>query len=122
MLVRGYDGNKLPIRRNVVAASRGAKIGITLVVLGIVLVGVLFVVDRIAAGVAEDRITEETKAQLAANDVKYEGEPQVAITGFPFLTQVVAGEYKKITISLTKPELNKVKLDTLTVEARSVKA
>jgi hypothetical protein len=105
-----------------VAASRGAKIGITLVVMGIVLVGVLFVVDRIAAGAAEDRITEETKTQLAANEVKYEGEPQVAITGFPFLTQVVAGEYKKITISLTKPELKKVKLDTLTVEARSVKA
>jgi hypothetical protein len=105
-----------------VAARRGAKISITLVVLLIILVGVLAVVDRVAAGVAEDRITKETKAQLAANDVKYEGEPRVKITGFPFLTQVLGGEYKKITIGLDKPQLNNVKLDTLTVEARSVKA
>ncbi|WP_433613103.1 LmeA family phospholipid-binding protein [Dactylosporangium sp. CA-139114] len=103
-------------------ARRGAKIGIVLVVLAIILVGVFVVVDRIAAGAAEDRITQETKAQLAAKDVKYEGEPKVHITGWPFLTQVLAGEYKKITISLTKPQLNNVKLDTLTVEARSVKA
>jgi hypothetical protein len=105
-----------------VAASRGAKIGIVLVVLAIILVGAFIVVDRIAAGAAEDRITEETKTQLASNNVKYEGEPDVSITGFPFLTQVIGGEYKKITISLTKPQVNNVKLDTLTVEARSVKA
>jgi hypothetical protein len=105
-----------------VAARRGAKIGIVLVVLAIILVGAFIVVDRIAAGAAEDRITEETKTQLASNNVKYEGEPDVSITGFPFLTQVIGGEYKKITISLTKPQVNNVKLDTLTVEARSVKA
>jgi hypothetical protein len=105
-----------------VAARRGAKIGIVLVVLAIILVGAFIVVDRIAEGAAEDRITEETKTQLASNNVKYEGEPDVSITGFPFLTQVIGGEYKKITISLTKPQVNNVKLDTLTVEARSVKA
>jgi hypothetical protein len=105
-----------------VAARRGTKIGITLVILLIILVGVLAVVDRVAAGVAEDRITEETKTQLAANDVKYEGEPKVKITGFPFLTQVIGGEYKKITIELAQPQVNNVKLDSLTVEARSVKA
>ncbi|WP_433055812.1 LmeA family phospholipid-binding protein [Dactylosporangium sp. CS-033363] len=104
------------------AARRGAKIGIVLVVLAIILVGVFVVVDRIAASAADDRITQETKSQLAANNVQYEGEPDVTITGFPFLTQVLAGEYKKITISLTKPQVNNVKLDTLTVEARSVKA
>jgi hypothetical protein len=105
-----------------VAVRRGAKIGIVLVVLAIILVGVFVVVDRIAAGAADDRITQETKTQLAANNVKYEGEPEVEITGWPFLTQVVAGEYRKITISLTKPQLNNVKLDSLYVEARSVKA
>ena len=104
------------------AARRGSKIGITLVVLLIILVGVLAVVDRVAAGVAEDRITKETKTQLAANNVTYEGEPQVKITGWPFLTQVIAGEYTKITIGLSKPQVNNVKLDNLAVEARSVKA
>ncbi|WP_432834520.1 LmeA family phospholipid-binding protein [Dactylosporangium sp. CA-092794] len=104
------------------AASRGAKIGITLVVLAVVLIGAFFVVDRIAANAAADRITQETRTQLAANDVHYDGDPQVSIDGFPFLTQVLAGEYKKITISLTRPQVNNVKLDTLTVEARSVKA
>jgi hypothetical protein len=105
-----------------VAASRGAKIGIVLVVLAIILIGVLFVVDRIAANAAEDRITEETRSQLAANSVKYEGDPKVDVTGFPFLTQVVAGEYKKITISLARPQIENVKLNDLTVEASSVKA
>ncbi|MEV6923595.1 DUF2993 domain-containing protein [Dactylosporangium sp. NPDC051485] len=104
------------------AATRGAKIGITLAVLAIILIGVLAVVDRIAVGVAEDRITKETKAQLAANDVTYQGEPDVKVTGFPFLTQVIAGEYRDITIKLDKPQVNSVKLDTLTVDARSVKA
>lgn len=104
------------------AARRGTKIGVTLLVLVAVLAVVLLVVDRIAASAAADRITQETKTQLAANNVKYEGEPQVSITGWPFLTQVVAGEYKKITISLAKPQVNNVKLETLTVEARSVKA
>ncbi|GAA2377677.1 DUF2993 domain-containing protein [Dactylosporangium salmoneum] len=104
------------------AATRGAKIGITLVALVLILIGVLAVVDRIAVGVAEDRIKQETKTQLAANDVTYQGEPDVKVTGFPFLTQVIAGEYKKITIKLDKPQVNDVKLDTLTVEARSVKA
>ncbi|GAA0709780.1 DUF2993 domain-containing protein [Dactylosporangium roseum] len=104
------------------ATTRGAKIGIVLVVLAIILCGGLVVVDRVAASVAEDRITEETRNQLAANSVKYEGDPRVDVTGFPFLTQVVAGEYKKITISLTRPQIDTVKLDDLTVEARSVQA
>ncbi|GGM70836.1 DUF2993 domain-containing protein [Dactylosporangium sucinum] len=104
------------------AASRGAKAGIVLVVLAIILCGVLFVVDRIAASAAEDRITEETRNQLAANEVTYQGGPKVDVTGFPFLTQVVAGEYKKITIFLDQPKIQNVKLNDLTVEARSVRA
>jgi hypothetical protein len=105
-----------------VAARRRAKVGITLVVLLIILVGVLAIVDRVAAGVAENRITDETKAQLAANEVTYEGDPHVKINGFPFLTQVIAGEYQKITIELDRPQVNNVKLDTLIVEAKSIKA
>ncbi|MET7393350.1 DUF2993 domain-containing protein [Dactylosporangium sp. NPDC005572] len=104
------------------AASRGAKAGIVLVVLAIILCGVLFVVDRIAASAAEDRITDETRSQLAANKVTYQGDPRVDVTGFPFLTQVVAGEYRKITISLDRPQVENVKLNDLTVEASSVKA
>ncbi|MEV8513340.1 DUF2993 domain-containing protein [Dactylosporangium sp. NPDC051484] len=90
--------------------------------MALILIGVFVVVDRIAASAAESRIAQETRTQLAAKDIKYEGDPQVSVTGFPFLTQVAAGEYKKITIKLSKPQLNNIKLDTLTVEARSVKA
>ncbi|MFG2037670.1 DUF2993 domain-containing protein [Dactylosporangium sp. NPDC048998] len=104
------------------ARRRGAKAGIVLIVLALILIGVFVAVDRIAASAAEGRIAQETRTQLAAKDIKYEGDPQVSIAGFPFLTQVVAGEYQKITIRLSKPQLNNIKLDTLTVEARSVKA
>lgn len=104
------------------AASRGAKIGIVLVVLAVILVGVLFVADRVAASTARDRIADETRKQLAANSVTYQGGPSVKIAGFPFLTQVLAGKYEKITIALTSPQIENVKLETLTVDAKSVKA
>ncbi|GAA1559556.1 DUF2993 domain-containing protein [Dactylosporangium maewongense] len=103
-------------------ASRGAKVSIVLVVLAVILVGVLFVADRIAASTARDRITDETRKQLAANSVTYEGDPSVKIAGFPFLTQVLAGEYEKISIALSKPQIDNVKLETLNVDAKAVKA
>ena len=93
-----------------------------LAVLLMLLVGALFVADRIAAGMAEDRIAQETKKALVDKKVSFAGEPDVSVTGFPFLTQVLDGKYKKITIVINQPEINQVKLNALQVEARAVRA
>ena len=56
--------------------------------------------DRIACGVAEDRVATEL---AAAGGLA--GTPEVEITGFPFLTQAVGGSYDEVRISLTADEL-----------------
>src|SRR4051812_44061551 len=59
-----------------------------LLVVLLLLVGLAVVADRVAVGVAEDRVGE----QLAAKG-GLAGTPEVDIAGFPFLTQAVAGTY-----------------------------
>jgi hypothetical protein len=71
-----------------------------LLVVVVVLLGLLLVADRVAVGVAEDRVAQE----LAAGG-GLQGEPEVDIAGFPFLTQALAGRYDEVRISLTAAEL-----------------
>jgi hypothetical protein len=71
-----------------------------LVVLLLLLAGVLVAVDRVAVGVAEDRVAEEVAARGALT-----GPPEVEIAGFPFLTQAASGEYEDIRVRLTAEEL-----------------
>jgi hypothetical protein len=70
-----------------------------LVVLALLL-GLAVVADRVAVGVAEDRVATEvaTKGGL-------QGTPEVEIEGFPFLTQAVGGRYDDVRISLTAEQL-----------------
>ena len=71
-----------------------------LLVVVLLLLGLAFAADRVAAGVAEDRVAEVVveKAGLA-------GTPDVEIGGFPFLTQAVGGRYDEVRISMTADEL-----------------
>jgi hypothetical protein len=71
-----------------------------LLVVVVALLGLLLVADRVAVGVAEHRLAQE----LAAEG-RLQGEPQVDITGFPFLTQALAGRYDEIRISAAAAEL-----------------
>ena len=86
-----------------------------LVVVLVVLVGLAFVADRVAVGVAEDRVASEiaTKAGLA-------GTPEVDITGFPFLTQALAGRYDDVRISLTADQLGQPQGTAVDVALRGV--
>ena len=72
-----------------------------LLVVLLLLVGLAVVADRVAVGVAEDRVGE----QLAAKG-GLAGTPEVDIAGFPFLTQAVAGTYDDVRISLTAEQLD----------------
>jgi hypothetical protein len=71
-----------------------------LLVVVLLLVGLAVLADRVAVGVAEDRVATELGAAGGLA-----GTPEVEITGFPFLTQAVAGSYDEVHISLTADEL-----------------
>ena len=102
--------------------GRGGKIGITLLVLGVVVAGGLVVADRVAVGVAENRIGEQAKKELVARQITTEQNPKVTIAGFPFLTQVLAGTYQKITIKIVAPKTNNVTLEDINLVAETVHA
>lgn len=104
------------------ALRRGSKVGIGLLVLLLVVLGVLVIVDRVAAGEAEAQIAKQTHKELTARDISTPSDPKVSIGGFPFLTQVLAGTYEKITIGIAQPKVNNVQLSSLDVVATTVRA
>ena len=73
---------------------------VVLLVLLLLLAGVLVVVDRVGKGIAEDRVAEQL-----ADRGGLTGTPDVQITGFPFLTQALAGDYRDVRIHLTAEQL-----------------
>ncbi|PZF97517.1 LmeA family phospholipid-binding protein [Micromonospora deserti] len=104
---------------------RGRKVLVALVVLLLVLVGLLVVADRVAAGVAERAIADQVRQQVARQDAQ-SSPPEVEVGGFPFLTQVLDGRYERITIRLREVrgsvQGDAVSLPTLDVDARNVQA
>jgi hypothetical protein len=71
-----------------------------LLVVVLLLLGLAVAADRFAVGVAEDKVADQLAEQGGVH-----GTPTVHIAGFPFLTQVVAGRYEDVRISLTAEEL-----------------
>jgi hypothetical protein len=71
-----------------------------LVAVLVLLLGLALLADRVAVGLAEDRVGQELAAQGGLR-----GTPEVDITGFPFLTQALAGRYDDVRISLSADQL-----------------
>ncbi|TFV81200.1 DUF2993 domain-containing protein [Blastococcus sp. CT_GayMR20] len=71
-----------------------------LLVVLLLLVGLALVADRVALGVAEDRVATELVEKGGL-----QGSPEVEIAGFPFLTQAIGGTYDDVRISLTAEQL-----------------
>ena len=71
-----------------------------LIVVLVLLLGLAVLADRVAVGVAEDRVGQELAAKGGLA-----GMPAVDIRGFPFLTQAAAGRYDDVRISLTAEQL-----------------
>ncbi len=104
------------------AAGRGRRISIILVVLVVVLGGLLVAADRVAAYAAERTVARQAKQELAAQQITTPQDPVVHVAGVPFLTQVVRGRYEKITIDVVRPSAQGVTLDDLFVVATGVNA
>jgi hypothetical protein len=60
----------------------------------VILAALLVAADRISVAVAENQISDRL-----ASAYGLAGKPGVTITGFPFLTQVVTGDYRQIDVS-----------------------
>ena len=100
----------------------GRKLGIGLLTSLLVLLALLVVADRAAAWMAEDRIAEQIAKRAAEREIRMRGEPDVSVEGFPFLTQVMAGEFQAINIRMSGVSLDGVDVDTLDIRATGVAA
>ena len=100
----------------------GRRFGIGLLVF-VLIVGVLLVAaDRIGASAAESMIADQAAKEMQARNISSPQRPDVSVGGFPFLTQVLAGRYDKVTIKVDQPQTDKVKLEKLTLVAAPVHA
>lgn len=86
--------------------------------IALVVLVVLFVaIDRIGVVLAEDQI-----ASRIATAYSLPTDPGVSITGFPFLTQVVSGNYQQIDVTANEIQTNGVTLHDLNVHLTGVHA
>ncbi|WP_434741869.1 LmeA family phospholipid-binding protein [Micromonospora sp. SH-82] len=112
-------------RRSGRPRRRGRKVLVTLVVLVLLLGGLAVAADRVAVSVAERTIADQVQQEVSRQRID-SAAPQVEVAGFPFLNQVVAGRYERISIQLRdvrgSVQGNAVNLPTLDVDARNVRA
>ncbi|MDQ8704820.1 DUF2993 domain-containing protein [Streptomyces sp. LHD-70] len=66
-----------------------------LLIIVVVLGGLFVAADRIAVGFAEDKVAEKLRSSEGLQK-----DPEVEIEGFPFLTQVLAGELDDVAIGI----------------------
>ncbi|GGN14944.1 hypothetical protein FHR83_004668 [Actinoplanes campanulatus] len=98
---------------------------VVLTLLLLLFLGVV-VIDRIGSSYAEGVLAEKVSQQVADQGAT-SGTPEVEIAGVPFLTQVLAGKYQEIRISL--PDFSAptgtdvtVRMDSLDIRATDVSA
>ena len=82
----------------------------------VVLLGLAAVADRVAVGVAEDRV-----AEALAEQPELSGPPDVSIEGWPFLTQALGGEYEDVRIRLSAADLGQPEGTSADVRLRGVR-
>ncbi|CAM3464144.1 DUF2993 domain-containing protein [Stackebrandtia soli] len=103
-------------------ATRRRKRLIALGVSLAVLIGLVVIADRIAAAVAEDKISGLIAAKASESGIESQRPPEVDIGGFPFLTQVFGGEYDQIDMTLNNVGADGFVVPKLHVTAHGVTA
>jgi LmeA-like phospholipid-binding len=78
---------------------------VVFVVVVVILLGLLVIVDRVAAAYADNRAATEMQAQ------GFSSKPHVTIEGFPFLTQVASRDFHDIQITATGEKAGPVEID-----------
>ncbi len=82
----------------------------------VIIVGVAVVIDFVARDFAESRVGQELQAALELS-----ARPDASIGGFPFLTQVIAGELSSITLEAERLRSRGVQLTKMTLELRGLR-
>jgi LmeA-like phospholipid-binding len=90
MPAAGYQGEVPGRRRRRGRRHRGLTITAIVVVVLLIL---LVVADRVAAGIAENEVANQIKSQ------GFPVKPRVTISGFPFLTQLAARDFRQMNIT-----------------------
>ena len=86
--------------------------------IGLAVFAVLLVAaDRISVAVAENQISDRLASAYGLPD-----KPGVSIAGFPFLTQVAAGDYRQINVSASRVPADGTTLHDLNVQLSGVHA
>ncbi|MEO6887049.1 MAG: DUF2993 domain-containing protein, partial [Jatrophihabitantaceae bacterium] len=78
----------------VAAPRRGHPRGRTLLIVVLIVLALLVILDRVGVAVAENQA-----AKLLQSSQHLDRTPDVHITGFPFLTQVITGNYPEIDVT-----------------------
>jgi hypothetical protein len=86
-----------------------------LLILVVVLAGLFVVVDRVAVVAAQRDV-----ARRIQTDQGLRAAPQVAIHGFPFLTQLVAGRYDDVDVDLRNLHAGALTVSRLTAHLHGV--
>lgn len=92
------------------------------VIIVVVLAGLLVLTDRIAASIAEDKVAGLIATEARNQDIELKGDPDVDVTGFPFLTQVLGGKYSQIDIGFKDLTASGASVQRLDVHASDVDA
>jgi hypothetical protein len=87
----------------------------------VVLAGLAVVVDRAAAWAAQRAVADQVEQELSDYQVD-SAPPEVDIAGFPFLTQVVAGEYERVELLLRDVGSGELRLPRVELTATGVTA
>jgi hypothetical protein len=103
-----------------VAGKVRRSLTVTLVVLAFLLV-LVGVADRVGAHYAETLIAQRVSEQLTKRQIQ-SAPPEVTITGYPFLTQVLAGNYDEIQVDLRDVKAERLPIPLLKVRAHDVRA
>ncbi|WP_024286227.1 DUF2993 domain-containing protein [Cellulomonas sp. KRMCY2] len=90
------------------------------VVWSVVVVGVLVAGAAVADGVVRERTQETLSTSLHTGIVGLDSAPDVTIGGFPFLTQVLAGQLDDVTVTAPAATLDGLRLQQVDVHLTGV--
>jgi len=79
----------------------------------VVIVALLAILDRVALAAAQHDVAERLKA-----DAHLSSTPSVHIHGYPFLTQLIGGDYGDVDVVMHGLDGGGVRIDRLTVHVR----
>lgn len=101
------------------ARRRGSGCLILVLVLVVIVCGIGVVVDRLVASAADERLTSAVSANLRENGTPAQ-TTEVETDGFPFLTQLLSGDFDGGDVHLTNVETPQGTVDRVDLRLRDV--